>query len=134
MLAPVRKRTGSAEAGPVQRTSDALTSAAQSAPMSMRRRGRTRSARFKMAEARHPATKPSWTEIVIREPVLEERCQSARSCGKTAEAENHAPMHNTQEAARTARARQRPGGSAVVRVGEMVDGELVKKRMIPCEK
>src|SRR6266478_549404 len=110
-LAPVKNRTGSAVAGPLHNKSAAFTRAAAPAPKSISRLGRTRSAKFSSADARQPATNPSCTEIVISAPTPGERCHATRSCGSTADAENHAPMLNTAEHASTASARHLPGGS-----------------------
>src|SRR5882724_8719292 len=126
-LAPVRKRTGSALAGPVHSTSAAFTSAAHKAPSKINRRGRTRS---KIADAKHPATNPSCTEMVISDPAPADKCHSPRNCGSTAEAENHDPMLKTDEPASTASARQRPGGStfaAASKVDDEVIGEIFDK-------
>src|SRR5882724_7618599 len=126
-LAPVRKRTGSALAGPVHSTSAAFTSAAHKAPSKINRRGRTRSARFRIADAKHPATNPSCTEMVISDPAPADKCHSPRNCGSTAEAENHAPILKTDEPASTAKARQRPGGSTFAAASKVVGAIFVSR-------
>src|SRR5713226_7834530 len=111
MLAPVKNRTGSALAGPLHNKSAALISAAAPAAKSISRLRVTSSARFNSADARQPATNSSCTEIGGKAPTLGDKCHRARSCGSTADAENHAPMLNTAEPASTASARHLPGGS-----------------------
>ena len=110
-LAPVKNRTGKASAGPLHSNNAALTPAATHAPINIKRRGRTRSGRFSTADNKHPATNPNCTEIVIHAPTAADKCHSVRNCGRTADAENHAPMLNTEDAVSATRARHLPGGS-----------------------
>src|SRR5215475_1812557 len=119
-LAPVKNRTGNALGDPLQKSNATLITAATHAPINISRRGRTRSARFSEAESKHPATNPSCTEIVIHAPTPADKCHSARSCGSTAHAENHAPMLSTEDAANATRACHRPAGSVSIGVAEFI--------------
>jgi hypothetical protein len=46
-------------------------------------------------DASAPATNPSWTAIVSQAAPVLDRLHSARSCGTTAEAENHVVIAST---------------------------------------
>src|SRR5215469_12353059 len=119
-LAPVKNRTGNALGDPLQKSNAPLITAATHAPINISRRGRTKSARFSEAESKHPATNPSCTEIVIHAPTPADKCHNARSCGSTADAENHAPMLSTEDAANATRACHRPAGSVFICLVEFI--------------
>src|SRR5882762_4791194 len=76
-------------AGPPAVASRAFAVAAPSEPTRIMRRGETMSARLRTLEPSAPVTKPSWTAIVSHEAAVLDRSHSARSCGMTADAENH---------------------------------------------
>jgi hypothetical protein len=57
--------------------------------------GRTRSAKFAIAEMIAPAAKPACTVAVRRMPDSRDSPHSERSAGTTLEAENHKPMART---------------------------------------
>jgi hypothetical protein len=58
------------------------------APISINRRGGTRSGRLSAATRRASVTNPSCTAIVSSDPARSESPQAARNCGSTAAAEN----------------------------------------------
>ncbi len=71
-----------------------------------------------------PATNPSCTAIVSQAAPVEPRSQSARSCGTTAEAENHVVIPRMTAPESSASARQRPGAmERKITTGWAVSGE-----------
>src|SRR5512141_391667 len=81
-----------------------------------------RSARFRTAEARVPATKPSWTDIVSQACPDAVRRQTELRAGTTADAENQTDMPRNWVKQRSPKARllssrERRAGAASVREG-----------------
>ncbi len=111
MQKPVAKRSGIAPAALATATRPRFAAAAPNDPYATRSLGAIRSARLSPDETRAPATNPSWTAIVSQEAELSESPQSARSCGITAEAENHVVIERTRAAASSESARHRPRAS-----------------------
>jgi hypothetical protein len=59
-----------------------------------------------VSAAAAPTTKPSCTAIVSHDASLRDSPQSSRSCGMTADAENHVAIEQTRAMARSVSARR----------------------------
>ena len=81
------------------------------------RSSRTTSARLTRLEARAPATKPTWTPIVIQAAAAGDSAQRSVSSGTIAVAENQVAIDSTTAGAISARKRQRPGAAVGRRAG-----------------
>src|SRR5437773_4217114 len=104
---PVRKRRTSATDGPSADTPSAFAAAAAIDDTRTTRRAWNRSGRLVIADASAPVTNPICTAIVSQaEPALSS-AHSARSCGSTADAENHVDIESTIAPASGAIVRQR---------------------------
>ena len=67
-------------------------------------RGENTSATLSRLDASAPATNPTCTAIVSHDAPVLDRLHTLRSCGTTADAENHVVIASTSESASTARA------------------------------
>ena len=98
--APVRKRSGIAVAAPEGRQRGrGSRPRRRTSPRRSRAAAERTSARFTTDEKSAPATKPSWTAIVSQAPAVVPSCHSARSCGRTADAENQVDIESTSATA-----------------------------------
>jgi hypothetical protein len=118
---PVAKRSGSAAAGPLQRVTNPLAVAAPTEAPKKTWRAGMRSGRLVTAETRAPVTNPSCTAMVSQAASVDDSAQIVRSCGGTADAENHVVIDRTMAVASSASARRPqpatgrrswPGGSS----------------------
>ncbi len=100
--APVTARPTIAEGRSGATNRVRLATAATVEPISTRRRGGIRSARFATADPTAPTTKPIWTAIVSHDPSVRLRSNSARSSLSTAAAANQVDMARTMAVARNA--------------------------------
>jgi hypothetical protein len=89
---PVTRRQPIAPTADPTVNSARFAPAASNAPTAITTRGVKVSVRDSAALASAPTTNPTCTAIVIHAAVLGPRSQTSRSCGTTAEAENHVLM------------------------------------------